>query len=206
MKKIIWLAIFTLSVILSYGQNFSMQSTNSGISLKASAGAGGWKSNEFLVNSKLSASYNLEIGYGFNENLEVFGAASVLRVTKVDFFELPYSVQQFDLGARYTFGSTLNPVRFYAGASLSVISSDQSIEEDDWFFGEFVGTYELRGIGGTLSVGGKYHLSLPVALTFESSLSFGNLNNNRYDGEAIPEFDFTSYKFKVGAVIYFNQL
>lgn len=206
MKKLIWLAILFLSVIISYGQNFSMRSTNSGISLKASVGAGSWKSNDFGVKSKLGASYNLEIGYGFNENLEILGAASLLRISQVDFFELPYNLQQFDLGARYTFGSTLKPIRFYASAALSLFSSKQSVWEEDWFFGEFIGTYELNGTGVTLGVGGKYHLNLPVAITFDSSFSLGNCNNNKYEGEAIPEVDISAFKFKLGAVIYFNQL
>lgn len=206
MKKIIWLAIFFLSVLMSYSQNFSMKSTNSGISLQASGGIGGWKSKDFGVESENGTAFSLQLGYGFNENMEIIGGAQILKINPKDEFFLPFTLQEIKIGAKYTFGSTLNPLRFHASASIAWLNSSQGVADYDWFFDEIESTFHLSGVGANLSAGAKYHLKLPIAITLDVAYTFGKLNNNYLDDLQIEDLDYGSHAIKIGAIIYFNQL
>ncbi|MCB0687401.1 MAG: outer membrane beta-barrel protein [Saprospiraceae bacterium] len=206
MKKLIWLAIFLLSVIMSYSQSYTMRSTSSGISVGLGVGTGGWQCKDFGVTQERGLAYGIQLGYGFNENIELFGKGAFIRINPEDEFFLPFQLNEYMLGARYTFGSTLSPLKFYANASISVLSSSQSVDDSDWFFDETISTYYLRGIGGTVGLGAKYHLRLPIAITLDATMTFGKLNNNYWEDEAIESFQYRSNAIRLGAVIYFNQL
>ncbi len=201
MKRLIWLAIFLLSVLLSYGQ-ISMQSSNAGFSLQAEYGYGMWKSEDFGVDREGGQSMGVRLGYGFSENWEAVAAFGSTRIKPDDFDFMPFRLNQVDLGAKYTFGSTLNPVRFHLAGYFSHISSKQEV-----FYDIFEPSlWKLSGAAGTVALGAKYHIALPVAISLDAAMTMGSYRQNYLDGFEMDPIDYQGYRITLGVIVYFNQL
>ena len=218
MKKIIWTILLTMSVILSYAQTYSMRSTNGGFSIQLGAGASAWNSTESDVKTSYGIDLGLALAYGFNENIEVFGNANISFFPATWSDEIPsfegieheayqtidpFELLEARLGLRYTFGATIKPLRFHANVAATFFSGD--IESYDWF-NDHYNTESLQGFGFTAGSGIKYHLSLPLAITLDATMTFGGYQSNLTALEEQFKSTYHVQRLNLGIVLYFNQL
>lgn len=205
MKKIFWIAILILSALISYGQTVSMKSTTKGISIKADVGVVGWASEDLEIPYERGPAIGFRLSYGFNNVLEAFTEMNFAQIKPEDEFVDPFMLKHIDFGGKLNFGSSLNAIRPYTYVALTVFGSKQKILTDEWY--NYYSTLKLSGTGATVGVGLKYHLDLPLAITFDASMTHGKYTKVVFDEETIPgKIDAKSYRMSLGVVVYFNQL
>jgi hypothetical protein len=205
MKRIIWIILFVLSALLSFGQVMSMQSTNKGLSVGLETGIGGWSSQNLGVTTEKGFNYGIRLAYGFSELFELYANINSTRIKPESDAVDPFSMGHMDIGAKFNFGSTLNPLKPYAFGALTFFGSEQNYHFDDFF--DFNSVFKFKGNGFTVGGGIKYHFSLPLALSFDAAITSGNYTKNEIDGEILSEeYDYTSFRINVGVVVYFKEL
>ena len=158
--------------------------------------AGSALSGPDLDNTDAGAGWQLGAGFGLTPELSIVAGwtASMLESEAGD-----YSLQHFDVGARYTLARPHSRwVPFLDGS----FTWRHFLREDAEFCGTscVTGDFELRGTAGTLGGGVHYFTSPQVALTTSLRWSTGSFNELRFAGMSDTTIDAegTSARFGLG--------
>jgi len=203
MKQTIYiLAIILISILnLKSQEVFEMKSTAKGFSAELHFGVSNWVCDDLEVKNESGFHFGLKAGYGFTEWIEAFLEYdhSIINPEWKELDAFPYD--HMDIGARFSFGSTIKAFRPFAEVSAMYQSSIQDAVNTDT--GEFL-KLDMEGYG--LSVGGglKYHLKLPMVLIVGLKYSFGTFDTILIEGEEYnEEWVANSYRIYLGASYYF---
>lgn len=138
---------------------------------------------------------SLHLGYGVNESVSLFLRGSGAAIQAEGFAEDEYALAHFDLGARYSFGSTASRLRPFIQAAYSGRAASFDLGPE--------GTLDVRGSGITGGGGLEYFVS--PALAIEAGLSFtggefteGRLDDSEWVDLDDASIDMTTTRFDLG--------
>ncbi|MET0400116.1 MAG: outer membrane beta-barrel protein [Longimicrobiaceae bacterium] len=133
------------------------------------------------------------LGYGFTDRFQIFAAVTAANVEYSDVDDT-YALGHFDLGGRFSFGSTAAKLRPFVQAAVGgrAVSLDLGGE-----------TLDLRGAGFTGGAGLAYFLAPSVALDLGLDFTLGQFTEGRADGgdwEDLEDFEFDAQttRFNIG--------
>jgi opacity protein-like surface antigen len=127
------------------------------------------------------AGLSLHAGYGFTPNVGVFARLSAAAIQAEGFEDDQYALAHFDLGLRYSFGSTASPVRPYLSGAVSGRAASFDLGSE--------GMLDVRGSGFTAGGGLEYFVQPNLAIEGGLSFSFGEFNEGRLDGSEWVDLD-----------------
>jgi hypothetical protein len=146
----------------------------------------------------LGGGFNL--GYGVSQHVSIFLRGDFASVDYEDGSGDSYVLGNGDVGARYSFGSYLNPLRPYAELGFTASTIQDQLEDQ----GE---TVDVTLMGGAIMIGGglEYFLNEHVALDAGLVLGKGRFTSADVDGETfdIDEFDYTGTRLNLGVNFHF---
>lgn len=136
---------------------------------------------------------SLHLGYGFNPNISMFVRLNAAEI-EAEEGGGTYTMAHFDLGARYSFGSSASALRPFVQGALNGRGFAVDMGGED---------LEARGPGFTAGAGLEYFFSPRVALEAGLSYSFGEFNEGRIGGGEWVDFEdeafeATSTRFDIG--------
>jgi opacity protein-like surface antigen len=120
------------------------------------------------------AGISLHAGYGFTPSVSVFARLSAASIQAEGFAEDQYALAHFDLGLRYSFGSTASQLRPFLSGAVSGRAASFDLGSE--------GTLDVRGSGFTGGGGLEYFVRPNLAIEGGLSFSFGEFDEGRLDG------------------------
>lgn len=128
---------------------------------------------------------SLHLGYGVNESVSLFARVSGAAIEAEGFAEDQYALAHFDLGARYSFGSTASRLRPFLQGAYSGRAASFDLGSE--------GTLDVRGSGFTGGGGLEYFVSPTMSIEGGLSFTSGEFNEGRLDGSEWVDLDDTSF-------------
>jgi opacity protein-like surface antigen len=117
---------------------------------------------------------SLHAGYGFTQNLGLFARLSAAAIQSEGLEDDQYGLAHFDLGLRYSVGSTASALRPFVQGGLTSRAAAFDLGSE--------GLLETRGTGFTAGGGLEYFVSPALAIEGGLSFSFGEMDEGRLDG------------------------
>jgi opacity protein-like surface antigen len=132
---------------------------------------------------------SLHLGYGLNPNMQLFSRLSVAAIQSEGFQEDQFALAHFDLGLRYSFGTTDMPVRPFLQGAYSGRAASFDLGSE--------GQLDVRGSGFTGGGGLEYFVTPSLAVEGGLSFSFGEFDEGRLDGSDWVDLDDASIDMQV---------
>jgi hypothetical protein len=138
---------------------------------------------------------SLHLGYGFSQSFQLFARAAASAIESEGFADDQFALAHFDVGGRFSFGSTATAVRPYVQAAFSGRAASFDLGSE--------GTLDVRGSGLSAGGGLEYFLSPSLAIEGGLSFTFGEFNEGRLDdGDWVDleetAFEMNTTRFDVG--------
>lgn len=116
---------------------------------------------------------SLHLGYGFSQSFQLFARASASAIESEGFEDDQFALAHFDVGGRFSFGSTAIALRPYVQAAFSGRAASFDLGSE--------GQLDVRGSGLSAGGGLEYFVSPSLAIEGGLSFTFGEFNEGRLD-------------------------
>lgn len=126
------------------------------------------------------AGISLHLGYGFSEAISLFARANAAAIQSEGFADDQYTLAHFDLGARYSIGSSAAALRPFVQGAFSGRAASFELDGE---------TLDVRGSGFTAGGGLEYFVNPTIAIEAGLAFTFGKFNEGRLDGGDWVELD-----------------